>query len=51
MSWQSFYESIQLTQDEIEAAILEAKIRKYRRELHADYWRELEEKKIKPKLK
>jgi hypothetical protein len=51
MSWQDFYSSIELTPEEVEAAILEAKIKKYRRELHKDYWRELEEKKIKPKLK
>jgi hypothetical protein len=42
MSWQQFYQSIELTEDEKEAALLEAKIRKYRRELHKEYWEELE---------
>lgn len=42
-----FYDNIQLTEDEIIAAIHEAKKRKYFKSQHSAYWKELEEKKIK----
>jgi hypothetical protein len=51
MSWEEFYENIVLTEEELKEAIREGKRKKYFREKNADYWRELEEKKIKPRLK
>lgn len=44
MSFQTFYENIALTEEEIQEAIREAKRKKYFRELHAPYWKEQEEK-------
>jgi hypothetical protein len=40
----AFYEKIELTEQEKEAAILEAKVRKYFREKNAKYWAEQEAK-------
>jgi hypothetical protein len=48
MSFQTFYENIVLTEEEIKEAIALAKRKKYFRELHAPYWKELEEKTSKP---
>jgi hypothetical protein len=48
MSFQPFYENIVLTEEEIKEAIELAKRKKYFRELHAPYWKELEEKNQKP---
>jgi protein tyrosine phosphatase len=39
-TWLSFYDVIELTEQEKEAAILEAKVRKYFREKNAQYWAE-----------
>lgn len=38
----AIYRDIELTHEEIEAAILEGKKRKYFREKHKDYWEEKE---------
>jgi hypothetical protein len=46
--WKKFYSDIILTEQEIKEAIELAKRRKYFRELHAPYWKELEEKNQKP---
>lgn len=35
---ESFYEHIILTEEEIKAAIIEAKVKKYFHEKHKDYW-------------
>lgn len=40
-----FYDKIELTEEEIKAAILEGKKRKYFKEQHKDYWIEAEAKK------
>jgi hypothetical protein len=48
IDWQKFYESIELTEQEMKDAILVAKIVKYNKEKNADYWKELEEKTSKP---
>lgn len=45
----AFFEKVELTEDEIKAAILEGKKRKYFREQHRDYWIEVEKKKVKGK--
>lgn len=45
----SFYESIELTDEELKAAILEGKKKKYFKEQHKDYWIEAEKKKVKGK--
>lgn len=37
-----FYDHIKLTLEEEEEAILQGKIKKYRRELHKEYWDEKE---------
>lgn len=42
MSWQSFYEDIVLTPEEIEEAIFEGKKKKYFRERNKEYWDEQE---------
>lgn len=44
---ESFYEHIILTEEEIKAAIIEAKVKKYFHEKHKEYWQEKESKKIK----
>ena len=36
------YDAVELTEDELKAAILEGKKRKYFREKHADYWQDHE---------
>ena len=36
------YDAVELTEDELKAAILEGKKRKYFREKHADYWQDQE---------
>jgi hypothetical protein len=40
--WRSFYDSIELTPEEIEAALFEARVKKYFREKHKAYWEEQE---------
>jgi hypothetical protein len=40
--WRSFYESIELTEEEIREAIFEGKVKKYFREKHKQYWEEKE---------
>ena len=42
MTGDDFYKSIELSESEIEAALLEARKRKYFKEKHADYWRQME---------
>jgi hypothetical protein len=42
--WRSFYESIELTEEELEEAIFQGKVKKYFKEKHKDYWNEQENK-------
>jgi hypothetical protein len=46
----SFYDSIELTPEELQAAILDGKKRKYFKEKNQAYW-ESQERPIKPKLR
>lgn len=41
-----FYSSIELSEDEVREAILQAKIAKHFREKHREYWENLEAKKV-----
>lgn len=43
----TFYDTVELTEDEIKAAILEGKKKKYFHEKYKDYWEALESKKEK----
>lgn len=45
-----FYHGVELTEDEVAMAILEAKRKKWFHMKHADYWESLESKKGKTKL-
>jgi hypothetical protein len=51
MNWKDFYRSIELTDEEKEEALFEGRVKKYRRQLHAEYWQEAESKKPTPKPK
>lgn len=42
--WRDFYKDIELTEEEIEAAIFEGKVKKYFHETHKEYWQEQESK-------
>lgn len=44
---ETFYDHIQLTEEEIKAALHEACKKKYFKLQHSAYWQELEEKQIK----
>lgn len=46
---ESFYDSVELTEEELKAAILEAKKKKYFKIQHAEYWASQESKKGKTK--
>jgi hypothetical protein len=43
----TFYDHIELTPEEVEAALLEARKRKYFHEKNKSYWEEQEKKKVK----
>ncbi len=48
--WRDFYRGIELNADELEAAILEGKIKKYFYEKNKDYWQEREKGKGVPTM-